>query len=95
MSEQLNIFDALASLDPTVIAVMEAEPGWVWAACPACGAFRYIRQRDIGARCILKPGCDGQLKAVIELLCETCGKPVTRRRNGHDTRFCSKKCETA
>lgn len=93
MTDQLSIFDALASLDPQLVVEMEAEPGWVWARCPACHEVRYLRRRDRESRCILTPGCPGRVEPELILECEACGKPVTARRIGHDLRFCSKKCE--
>jgi hypothetical protein len=88
--EQLSIFDGL---DPTVVATMEPEPGWIWARCPVCAEVRYLRRKDAGTRCILTAGCAGRVEAYLMTDCQVCGKPVTARRAGHDTRYCSKKCE--
>lgn len=94
--DQLNIFDALASLDPELAFTMEPEPGWIWARCPVCCEVCYIRRPDAGkARCRTTPSCPGRLAIYLDVLCVTCGKPVTRRRRDADIRFCSKKCEEA
>lgn len=96
VNTQTNIFDALAVLDPTVMFTMEPEPGWIWARCPVCIEVRYIRRSDASkVRCGMTPGCPGRMAVYLDVLCVTCGKPVTRRRRDADTRFCSRKCEEA
>lgn len=95
MTDQLNIFDALAALNPQLVVEMKAEPGWVWARCPVCDEIRYLRRRDVGSRCILTSGCPGRLESQLACLCSVCGKPVTRARVGKDIGFCSRKCEEA
>lgn len=95
MPEQTSIFDQLAALNPQLVVDMRPEPGWVWAACPACGEIRYLRRRDLGTRCILTIGCEGRLELHLGLDCAQCHKPVTARRSGKDTKFCSKRCEDA
>lgn len=94
--DQLSIFDALAALQPTVVATLEPEPGWVWARCPTCSEVRY--QKRTGAtktKCVLTPTCPGRMDIYLDVLCAVCGKPVTARRRNADIRFCSKKCEVA
>ena len=94
MSEQLNIFDALASLNPTRLMVeMEPEPGWIWARCVKCAEARYVKRKKPLGACVLTSGCKGAMAPYLETNCATCGKPVTARRRDADTRFCSKKCE--
>jgi hypothetical protein len=83
----------LAELKPVVVAVLEAEPGWVWAQCPICVETRYQRRAAKYGRCRMTPRCPGELAVYIEPLCVACGRPVTARRRRADIRFCSKKCE--
>ena len=95
MDEQLSIFDTLAALNPQLVVDMAPEPGWVWAVCGTCAEYRYLRRADLGGRCMLSSGCQGRLEAYLMLACVNCARPVTARRSGKDTRFCSKKCEDA
>lgn len=90
-----DLEDLLAELKPTVVAVLEAEPAWVWARCGACGEDRYQRRATNLGRCVMTPGCKGEMSVYLEALCEICARPVTARRRRLDTRFCSKKCEGA
>lgn len=90
---QLNLFDALASLNPQLVVEMEAEPGWIWARCRVCDEVRYLRRADAGAKCVMTPACQGRMEKYLECVCGVCGKPVTRRRLGKDIEYCSKKCE--
>lgn len=92
---QLNIFDALASLDAKVVMTMEAEPGWMWTRCRKCQEYRYQKRTLKLGTCAMTPKCEGVVEAYLQCLCQVCGKPVTRRREGADTRFCSKKCEVS
>lgn len=85
--------EALAVFDPTVVAVVEAVPGWVWARCLECQELRLQRRAKNLGRCLVTSGCRGQMAVYLEALCEICGRPVTARRRGLDIRFCSKKCE--
>lgn len=94
VTDQLSIFDALASLNPQLVVEMEPEPGWVWARCRTCSAFRYIRRTGVLRYCSMTPGCKGLMVVHLALDCVACGKPVTARRRGADARFCSKKCES-
>lgn len=94
MPDQLNIFDALATLDPTLAFTMEPEPAWVWARCPLCRETRYVRRGELSKKkCIF--GCKAQLEVYLSVDCVVCGKPVTARRRDADVRFCSRKCEEA
>lgn len=94
MADQLNIFDALAALDPTVVATMEPEPAWVWARCSFCSEVRYIRRSGAAkVRCGMTGDCPGLMEIYLECVCAVCGKPVTARRRAADTHYCSKKCE--
>lgn len=95
MADQLNIFDALVTLDPTLVSTMEAEPAWMWTRCPVCKGHRYQKRVKTPGKCILTPGCPGVVEAYLAVNCEVCGKPVTARRRDADIRFCSKKCEGA
>lgn len=83
----------LAPLDPTVVAILEAEPGWVWARCIACAEMRYQRRSSKLGKCILTPGCRSEMSIYLELLCLICGRPVSARRRNLNLEFCSKKCE--
>lgn len=87
--------DLLAELTPTVVAVLEAEPAWVWARCANCAEVRYQRRVANLGRCILTPGCRGGMAVYLEVVCSICARPVTARRRALDIRFCSKKCERA
>ena len=92
--DQLNIFDALGALDPTLIVTMEPEPAWVWARCPTCSEVRYVKRSGAAkVRCGMTPACGALMEIYLELVCAVCGKPVTARRRAADTRYCSKKCE--
>jgi hypothetical protein len=84
----------LAPLKPTLVVVMEPEPGFAWARCPDCLEAWYIkRARGAGKRCRLTPRCTGVPAIWLECLCAVCGRLVTTRRREADTRFCSMKCE--
>ena len=86
----------LAPLEPTVVLVMDPEPGWVWACCPDCGEHRYQRRAGVArSRCVMTPRCRGLMETYLELVCALCGKAVTARRRGSDTRYCSQRCERA
>lgn len=85
--------ELLAPLDPTVVVVMEPEPGWVWARCDRCLEVRLQRRAARYGRCLMAPGCKGEMTAYLEALCVVCGRPVTARRRHADVRFCSKRCE--
>lgn len=87
--------DLVGVLRPVVVAVLEPEPGWVWARCATCAEVRYQHRVTDPGRCIMTPGCKGKMSVYLEVLCSVCGRLVTARRRGLDTRFCSKKCEGA
>jgi hypothetical protein len=85
----------IAALDPTVVVVLESEPGWAWKRCPVCGEFRYHRRTNATTKCSVTPRCPGVMENYVVLNCLVCEKPVTARRRDLDVRFCSKKCEVA
>lgn len=83
----------LAVFKPVVVAVLEPEPGWIWARCATCAETRYQRRAPQLGRCILTPGCRGEMTAYLQLLCAVCSRPVSLRRRDTNVEFCSKKCE--
>lgn len=93
--DQPSIFDALAELKPTMVAVMEPEPAWLWARCATCAETRYQRRAPNLGRCVLTPGCKGEMSPYLQLVCSACGRNVSARRRGLNLDFCSKKCEGA
>ena len=84
-----------APLQPTVVAILEAEPGWAWMRCEVCAEVRYYRRSKPTMKCSMTPKCPGVMKVYLGLDCFFCGKSVTARRRDLDIRFCSKKCEMA
>ena len=86
-------YPVLAALAPELVAVLEPVPGWVWARCGVCAEVRLQRRSPKLGRCLLTPGCTGEMTSYLEANCSVCSRPVTARRRGLDTRFCSKRCE--
>lgn len=88
-----RITDVLAPLDPTVVAVLEAQPGWVWARCEQCLECRLQRRAPDLGKCVLTPGCRARMAIYLETACLVCGRPVSIRRRGSNIEFCTKRCE--